>query len=90
MGLRNAVPTPAQGGMAHEGAQPGEPARNASNGRPREQEARILSRHDVRAILVVDASDEFAGVISDSELLRRLLPPYLEASAHLQSSSISF
>jgi CBS domain-containing protein len=75
--------------MAHEGAQPGEPARNASNGR-REQEARILSRHDVRAILVVDASDEFAGVISDSELLRRLLPPYLEASAHLQSSSISF
>jgi CBS-domain-containing membrane protein len=44
---------------------------------PASEAARILSRHDVRAILVVDASDEFAGVISDSELLRRLLPRYL-------------
>lgn len=50
---------------------------------PASEAARILSRHDVRAILVVDASDEFAGVISDSELLRRLLPPYLEENESL-------
>ena len=31
----------------------------------------------------MDASDEFAGVISDSELLRRLLPPYLEENESL-------
>jgi CBS domain-containing protein len=30
---------------------------------PASEAARILSRHDVRAILVVDPSDEFAGVI---------------------------
>jgi CBS domain-containing protein len=75
--------------MAHEGAQPGEPARTLRTDAASKRRE-ILSRHDVRAILVVDASDEFAGVISDSELLRRLLPPYLEAAAPLQSSSISF
>jgi len=45
---------------------------------PASEAARILSRHDVRAVLVVDPGGEFSGVISDSELLRRLLPPYLE------------
>jgi CBS domain-containing protein len=50
---------------------------------PASEAARILSRHDVRAILVVDTDDEFAGVISDSELLRRLLPPYLEENESL-------
>jgi CBS domain-containing protein len=50
---------------------------------PASEAARILSRHDVRAILVVDPSGEFAGVISDSELLRSLLPPYLEENESL-------
>jgi CBS domain-containing protein len=50
---------------------------------PASEAARILSRHDVRAVLVVDPSGEFAGVISDSELLRRLLPPYLEENESL-------
>ncbi len=50
---------------------------------PASEAARILSRHDVRAILVVDASGEFAGVISDSELLRCLLPAYLEENESL-------
>lgn len=40
--------------------------------------ARILSRHDVRAVLVVKADGSFAGTLSDSELLRSLLPSYVE------------
>jgi CBS domain-containing protein len=50
---------------------------------PASEAARILSRHDVRAVLVVNRAGEFAGVISDSELLRRLLPPYLEDNVAL-------
>ena len=45
---------------------------------PASEAARLLAQQDVRAILVVDPSGAFAGVISDSDLLRRLLPPYLE------------
>jgi CBS domain-containing protein len=45
---------------------------------PASEAARILSRHDVRAVLVVDAEGRLAGVLSDSELLRRLLPAYVE------------
>ncbi|HEV8564746.1 MAG TPA: CBS domain-containing protein [Actinomycetota bacterium] len=45
---------------------------------PASEAARILSRHDVRAVLVVDAEGHLAGVLSDSELLRRLLPAYVE------------
>ncbi|HYU58827.1 MAG TPA: CBS domain-containing protein [Actinomycetota bacterium] len=39
--------------------------------------ASVLSRYGVRAVLVVDPAGSFAGVISDSELLRRLLPAYV-------------
>jgi len=45
---------------------------------PASEAARLLAQQDVRAILVVNPSGAFAGVISDSDLLRRLLPPYLE------------
>jgi CBS domain-containing protein len=45
--------------------------------------AAVLARHDVRAILVVDASGGFAGVLSDSELLRALLPAYVEENEAL-------
>src|SRR3990172_503510 len=42
-----------------------------------------LSRHDVRAVLVVDDGSSFVGVISDSELLRALLPPFVAESEAL-------
>jgi CBS domain-containing protein len=45
---------------------------------PAADAARVLARHDVRAVLVVDATGAFAGVLSDSELLRGLLPTYVE------------
>lgn len=45
--------------------------------------AAILARHDIRAILVVDASGNFAGVLSDSELLRGLLPAYVDETEAL-------
>ena len=54
--------------------------------------ARILARHDVRAVLVVDEAGAFEGVISDSELLRALLPAYVEeagALAHVLEESAS-
>jgi CBS-domain-containing membrane protein len=50
---------------------------------PAAEAAQVLARHDVRAVLVVDRGGAFAGVISDSELLRHLLPPYLENSEAL-------
>lgn len=45
---------------------------------PAKDAAAILGRHDVRAVLVVDEADAFLGVISDRELLRALLPPYVD------------
>ena len=39
-----------------------------------------LSRHDVRAVLVVDERGSFVGCLSDSELLRALLPPFVDES----------
>jgi CBS-domain-containing membrane protein len=42
-----------------------------------------LSRHDVRAAIVVDERGSFVGVLSDSELLRALLPPYVAESEAL-------
>jgi Mg/Co/Ni transporter MgtE len=45
---------------------------------PSSEAAQALSRHDVRAVLVVHPDGGFAGIISDSELLRALLPPYVE------------
>lgn len=37
-----------------------------------------LARPQIRAVLVVDAGDRLVGVVSDSMLLRQLLPPYVE------------
>jgi CBS domain-containing protein len=50
---------------------------------PAVEAADILSRHDVRGILVVDASGGFVDVLSDSELLRDLLPPYVDVASVL-------
>ncbi len=45
---------------------------------PATEVADVLARHDVRAVLVKRDGGEFAGVVSDSELLRALLPPYVD------------
>lgn len=50
---------------------------------PARDAAAILARHDVRAVLVVSEADEFVGVLSDSELLRALLPPYVDQASIL-------
>jgi CBS domain-containing protein len=50
---------------------------------PARDAAAVLARHDVRAVLVVDERDEFLGVLSDSELLRGLLPPYVDQARML-------
>ena len=48
---------------------------------PAGEAAAVLARHEIRAVLVVDERERFVGVLSDSELLRGLLPPYVgEAS----------
>lgn len=43
----------------------------------------MLARHDVRAALVVHDGGALAGVLSDSELLRALLPPYVDQASIL-------
>ena len=50
---------------------------------PASEAAGILSRLDVRAVLVVDAEGRLAGVLSDSRLLAALLPDYVEEDAAL-------
>jgi CBS domain-containing protein len=45
--------------------------------------AAVLARHDLRAILVVGDAGEFVGILSDSELLRALLPPFIGESQAL-------
>lgn len=50
---------------------------------PAMEVAVVLARHDVRGVLVVDASNRFVDVLSDSELLRYLLPPYVDAASSL-------
>jgi CBS domain-containing protein len=45
--------------------------------------ADMLSRIDLRAVLVVDADGRLVGVLSDSMLLRALLPSYVEVDASL-------
>jgi CBS domain-containing protein len=52
-------------------------------GAPARDAAAVLARHDVRAILVVDDHDALVGVLSDSELLRRLLPSYVDEASTL-------
>ncbi len=50
---------------------------------PASAAAEVLARHDVRAVLVVDDRDVFVDVLSDSELLRRLLPGYVDDDSAL-------
>lgn len=50
---------------------------------PASEAAAVLSRLDVRAVLVIDARGGFAGVLSDSRLLAALLPDYVEEDAAL-------
>jgi CBS-domain-containing membrane protein len=59
---------------------------------PAVEAATVLARHDVRAVLVVDRAAELVGVLSDSELLRTLLPPFVgesEALAHVIEEAAS-
>ncbi len=42
-----------------------------------------LARPQVRAVLVLDAEGRLVGVLSDSMLLRQLLPPYVEQDTAL-------
>lgn len=50
---------------------------------PATEAAAVLARHDVRAALVVQDGGAFVGVLSDSELLRALLPPYVDQASIL-------
>lgn len=50
---------------------------------PATEAAALLSRHDVRAVLVVRPEGALAGALSDSTLLRYLLPPYVEEDSAL-------
>jgi CBS domain-containing protein len=50
---------------------------------PAVEAAAVLSRHDVRALLVINADGAFVGVLSDSELLRVLLPPVVHENEAL-------
>lgn len=50
---------------------------------PATEAAAVLARHDVRAALVVRDGGVLAGVLSDSELLRALLPPYVDQASIL-------
>lgn len=50
---------------------------------PARDVAAVLARYDVRAVLVVDEMDVFVGVLSDSELLRGLLPAYVHQASTL-------
>lgn len=50
---------------------------------PALEAAALLSRLDVRAVLVMDAEGDLAGVLSDSLLLAALLPDYVEEDATL-------
>ena len=47
---------------------------------PATEATAVLARHDVRAVLVVDERGSFVGCLSDSELLRALLPPFVDES----------
>jgi CBS domain-containing protein len=50
---------------------------------PAGEAAAVLARHEIRAVLVVDERERFVGVLSDSELLRRLLPAYIDEASML-------
>lgn len=59
------------------------PEPSVVNDAPASDAAAILARHDVRAVLVVNARGDLVGVVSDSTLLRRLLPRYVEEAESL-------
>jgi CBS domain-containing protein len=44
---------------------------------PATEAARLLADPEVRGLLVVDADERLAGVLTDAMLLRFLLPPYV-------------
>jgi CBS domain-containing protein len=50
---------------------------------PASEAADVLSRVDVRGVLVVDADGRLAGVLTDSRLLAAMLPDYVEEDAAL-------
>lgn len=50
---------------------------------PASEAAAVLSRLDVRAVLVTGPDGDLAGVLSDSLLLAALLPDYVEEDATL-------
>lgn len=50
---------------------------------PARDAAAVLARHDVRSVLVVDDQGSLVGILSDSELLRGLLPSYVDQSSLL-------
>lgn len=50
---------------------------------PASEAADVLSRLDVRGVLVVDADGRLAGVLTDSRLLATMLPDYVEEDAAL-------
>ncbi len=50
---------------------------------PASEAADVLSRLDVRGVLVVDGEGRLAGVLTDSRLLAALLPDYLEEDVAL-------
>jgi len=50
---------------------------------PATEATAVLARHDVRAVLVVRDGGAFRGVLSDSELLRALLPRYVDEASIL-------
>lgn len=52
-------------------------------GAPASEAARALAETDVRALLVVDEGGRLVGVLSDSDLLRALLPSYVEEAGSL-------
>ena len=50
---------------------------------PASEAAAVLARHDVRAVLVVEDTGALVNVLSDSELLRALLPRYVDEASIL-------
>jgi CBS domain-containing protein len=59
------------------------PEPSVASDAPAAEAAAILGRHDVRAVLVVNARGQLVGVVSDSSLLRQLLPSYVEEAEPL-------
>jgi signal-transduction protein with cAMP-binding, CBS, and nucleotidyltransferase domain len=50
---------------------------------PAAEAAQAMARINVRAVVVLNRDESLAGVVSDSMLLRMLLPPYVEEAERL-------